>query len=388
LSVNQAVWVKPQKTVQGKEEISFADLPPMTVLGDLRANGIRFSRYLREERDMDLQLLLRQGHDEMWGESLARPLDFDLPWVHLYRWCAGNPLVAVKCLRRLSKLAASHPFLWGRSGGALLGPFLGYPYVMQTVGSDVADLQFHPWWLRRLVLLALRRARVVLASQIRHLPILKDLGLDHVFLPLPVWEALPENGASACRPKGFDLVFFTCTQFYWHGIREIPKGNDRFLRAFARFIESGANACLVAVEHGLDIDEARELIEGLGIVDRVLFRKKATQREISQHYYACDVVVDSFVCGEPGLASLDAMAYGLPVMVYVEADGARLAYQEDVPPVVNVSTEQEILEGLFRLSSPEYRQELGRKATAWWCRHHHPDVVAQELLFALSGIAR
>ncbi len=357
------------------------------MLGDLRINGIRFSRSLREEHGLDLQLLLKQEQDDVWASLLDPPLDLNLPWVHLYRWRATNPLTSAKGLIRLRKLAASHPLLWGRSGGGLLGLLLGYPYVMQTVGSDVADMRFHQWWVRRVMLLALRRARLIMASQIRHLPVLRDLELDHVFLPLPVWEIPAERGATPLRPDGFDLVFFTCTHFYWNGVRELPKGNDRFLRAFARFVKSGANACLVAVEHGPDIVKARKLIEDIGISDRVFFQGKMSQSELAGQYASCDVLVDNFVCGEPGLATMDSMPHSVPAMAYVDEEAAQLAYHDDRHPVVNVSTEQEILEGLIRLSSADYRQKVGSEARAWWRRQHHPDVTTQKLLVILNELA-
>ena len=360
----------------------------MTVFGDLRANGLRFSRYLREQCGVNLQLLLSEESDRPWTGNLTRPLDHDLPWVHFYEKRATNPLAMLRCLRSLKRLCASHPFLWARSGGGMYCPFLGHQFVMQTVGSDVADMELLPWWRRRLILQALRRARLVLASQIRHLPILRGLGLDHVFMPLPVWGPPVDDGGRQGRPQGFDLVFFSSSWFYWHGVGEIPKGNDRFLRAFARFTETGANACLVAVEHGPDIAEAKALIRDLGIQDRVFFRDRATQRELSRCFYECDVVVDSFLYGEPGLATLDAMSHGRTAMVYVDDSAARMACGDDLHPVVNVSTEEEILEGLHRLSSDEYRLDLGRQAAAWWRRHHHPEVVAQGLLPVLSRVLR
>ena len=366
---------------------SFSELPRMTMLGELRANGIRFGRALREEHGLDLQLLFREGTDDVWGAQWAPPVDDSLPWVHRYRWTVANPVVALTTLVKLRKLVASHPLVWGRSGGGLLGMLLGLPYVMQTVGSDVADMQFHQWWLRRVILRALRRARLIMASQIRHLPILRNLGLNHVFLPLPVWEVPAEEHVKPQHPEGFDLVFFTCTPFYWKGIRELPKGNDRFLRGFARFVKTGANVCLVAVEHGLNIVEARQLIQELGISDRVFFLPKQTQRELAGHYAACDVVVDNFVCGEPGLATMDSMPHGVPAMAYVDPEAAQLAYQDDLHPIVNVSTDQEIFDGLVRLASAEYRQELGSQARAWWRRHHHPEVAAQKLLVILNEVA-
>ena len=360
--------------------------PTMTVFGDLRANGIRFTRYLREIKGLDLQLILRSGIDEEWARSLSRPLDLNEPWVHILKRSDRNPFSMMKYLIGLRRLSGSHPLLWGRSGGGIISSFLGRPYIMQTVGSDVADMDSHQKWLRLLVLFALKRARLVLASQIRHLPILRNLNLPCVFLPLPVWDPPDKRNMKNLRPEGFDPVFFTSAHMYWNGIREIPKGNDRFLRAFAKFVHSsGSNACLIAVEHGPDIAEARNLINELNIADRVFFKKPMSQYELAQHYFSCDVVVDNFVCGEPGLATLDAMAYGLPVMVHVDKKAAYMAYGDDFPPVVNVHTEDEIFGAFLELLSEEYRKDLGESAKKWWRRNHHPDVSAERFISAVRN---
>ena len=362
------------------------EYPKITAFGDLRANGVRFARYLKERKGLDLQLVLRSGIDEYWAYSLSRPLDVTAPWVHVVKRPDGSFLSLIKYLGRMRRLSRNHPVLWGRSGGGIVSFLLGRTNIMQTVGSDVADIAYHQAWLRLLVLLSLKYARLILASQIRHLPILSALKTPHVFLPLPVWSPPNTRNMETARPPGFDLVFFTSAHMYWNGIREIPKGNDRFLHAFARFVRSTSNrVCLIAVEHGPDIHKARRLITKLGIHDHVFFKKPLTQAELARHYFCCDVVVDNFLCGEPGLLSLDAMAYGLPVMAYLDRNAANMAYGKDTPPVINVSTPEEIFDALMRLLSTPYRRDVGLSSKEWVARNHHPELASDIFLSALKS---
>lgn len=90
----------------------------------------------------------------------------------------------------------------------------------------------------------------------------------------------------------------------------------------------------------------------------------------------CDIFVDQFVLGGYGLASIEAMAFGKPVVCYIKDP---THYPPDLP-VVNATQDMlpAVLESL--LADPKRRQEIGRRSRAYVERYHDARQVTQELV--------
>jgi glycosyltransferase involved in cell wall biosynthesis len=90
-----------------------------------------------------------------------------------------------------------------------------------------------------------------------------------------------------------------------------------------------------------------------------------------------DIFLDQFVLGDFGMASLEALALGKPVVCYLKPALAAL-YPPDLP-IINAT--QETLPDALRelIASPALRRELGERGRAYMERHYNVAALTAEL---------
>ncbi len=173
-----------------------------------------------------------------------------------------------------------------------------------------------------------------------------------------------------------DLIFFNPSRQVWTN-RSITdcKGNDKLLRAFAKFISvTKKRAKLVLVEKGWDMEASKDLISKLGITDCVVWVSPMTKPEMCRFYNIADIVFDQFVLGVLALVAVESMACGTPTFSYVVPAPPGLFYPQ-MPPIMNVCNEEDIYQGMLQLAEDEnLRNDLGRKSQKWASQYCHPDV--------------
>lgn len=100
-------------------------------------------------------------------------------------------------------------------------------------------------------------------------------------------------------------------------------------------------------------------------------------REATQWYKNADIVIDQILCGSYGLLSVEAMAYGKPVIAFIRPD---LALRMNDLPIcsANPDTIYDVLGELLR--NPQKRLELGQAGRTFVENHHDSAKVAQHLL--------
>jgi glycosyltransferase involved in cell wall biosynthesis len=91
-----------------------------------------------------------------------------------------------------------------------------------------------------------------------------------------------------------------------------------------------------------------------------------------------DIFLDQFVLGDHGMAALEAMAFGKPVVCYIKPTIAE-KYPNDCP-IVNANQDNlsEVLESL--LNSGKLRYDIGRKSRSYVEKYHDTTVLANKLL--------
>lgn len=273
----------------------------------------------------------------------------------------------------------------------------GTPDMVMSIGDDLDILPFRRDSLRILVYAqvlrrAQRRCRAVCYTMPPQAESCRKLGLDTArFLPcaIPIDTARfhPLSSADRARARARlglptdALVVFQPSRQEWT-CPEQPgsnhKGNDRFLRAYARFRkEWRKDVWLLAVTKGRDVGRSQELSRELGVADSIRWIPQQNKAGLRDCLGASDIVADQFTYGFYGISALEAMSVGRPVLVHLER-GALEAFDIEPPPVVSVRSEEEIYHALCRLAENRvWAEEIGAAARGWIIRHHRWDTVAE-----------
>jgi glycosyltransferase involved in cell wall biosynthesis len=139
---------------------------------------------------------------------------------------------------------------------------------------------------------------------------------------------------------------------------------------------------LVCAGWGADLDRSKQLIDELGIGDRVRLLPYAMSKgRLRRYYRAADVVADQFTVGSYGGSALEAMSCARPLLI--DLDEERFP---SLPPVVNVSEPDEIARALDKLlGDEEARAQVGARARDWVIANHGPTLV--QTMVDLCGAA-
>jgi len=282
--------------------------------------------------------------------------------------------------------------------GVIWSAGCGAPDTVLSIGDDLDVLPFRRESVRiivyaKMLLRAQRRCRAICYSMPPQDDSCRKLHLSNArffpcAVPIDVDRFAPLSREERARIRerwGIlerTLVVFQPSRQEWtcaqDGSGSNHKGNDRFLRAFARFRQdTGEDAWLFAVTKGRDVRKSQQLAEQLGIEDRIRWLPQQNKAALRECLGASDVVADQFTYGFYGISALEAMAVGRPVLVYLNLEETK-RYGVEPPPVVSVCTEEDIYEALRQLARSRSRvNEIGDMARDWTIRHHSWEVVVE-----------
>ncbi|KAB3537314.1 glycosyltransferase family 4 protein [Alkaliphilus pronyensis] len=113
--------------------------------------------------------------------------------------------------------------------------------------------------------------------------------------------------------------------------------------------------------------------------------EKMSNAHVVEMYKEADIIVDQVCCGSYGLLSVESMALGKPVIVYIRED-----LKDSFPsglPVVNGNPDniKQAIKDL--IESPERRHELGVKGREFAKKYHSSNVVVERLLNIYSKLS-
>jgi glycosyltransferase involved in cell wall biosynthesis len=295
-------------------------------------------------------------------------------------------------LARAGRLLVSFTgtLIWSLGRLWLLRSFLGLPPVINfTTGSDMAELSVESSLQGDLFRQYLDFADVnFLVPYPAALENAVTLGLKRaVFTRFPYY-ILHEEGGIPLQPlysgEG-PLRFFHPSNLDW-GIqdpglhRRSTKGNDRFIRAFARAVNEGLDATCVILDRGPDRAEARSLVEMMGMNERFSWKEHMTKEALLEEMGNAHVVVDQFDVGALGGIAIEAMSLGKPVITYVKESCARLIYHT-MPPLLNCHGEDEIYGVIMRCNERLFLEKCGIDARSWALSNHHWKEYLHQFLF-------
>lgn len=265
----------------------------------------------------------------------------------------------------------------------------GFPPVINiTTGADITELAAERSIKGRLYRHHLRTSALNWVVVYPH-------GLKNALrlrLPNVAFLRLPFNvmdQPSTARASGDEIRLFHPTNLDWGATnpgvnRNSTKGNDRFIRAYARALRAGLPARCTMLDRGHDRGLARRLIRDEGLEDNVTFVPPLSRDDLYRAFAASDLVVDQFDIGGLGGIAMEAMSAGRPVLTYVRESCYRLLYGSDLPPVLNCGSEDEIFARLMACGDQEMLRRKGLEARDWVLRNHHWKHCLDGLLFYYS----
>jgi glycosyltransferase involved in cell wall biosynthesis len=175
------------------------------------------------------------------------------------------------------------------------------------------------------------------------------------------------------------ILLFSPSRQSW-----IDKGNDKMIKAFARFVKIFPESKLVAVDWSTDAQKSKDLVSSLHISDKVQWIQPVPKKQLIKYYNAADIILDQFILGSWGTTTPEAMSCQKPVLMFYKEKYIQRAFGEN-PPILNSFSEEDIFSNLVQLAKdPDFRLSLGKKSREWIMKTHSPDIVAKKHLEILS----
>ncbi len=292
-------------------------------------------------------------------------------WLHFFK-LKGNALSRLNMLRRIMgqyDLIVAHT------------PFFLYTYLFRAryIPFEAGTIRYFNQGTRlqdrvrfRLMEQSYRHARMVLMTNPDTLDLCERYKVHWEFIPFAI--NMKRYSPMKTEDLGYENVIFCFSRHVWP-----EKGQDRLIRAFARFVKDNKDSLLVFSERGEDLAKSKALIERVGIQEHVKWIPLMSKPYLVEWINKATVVADQFTLGSSGTAGLEAMACGKPLIIYLSKRHFDRLYPE-FPPVLNARTDDEILQALNVCTDRKAREELGRKSREWVSKYHDAAVVAKQHL--------
>lgn len=257
------------------------------------------------------------------------------------------------------------------------------PFVAHSQGSDLRELAFSSSIKGILMKRAYHKAKVLLYSCPDQYNSIAKLKLQNdIFLPQPWdYDTFVPQKIDRKELEGKFVVFHPANLDYR------LKGNDRFLRAFARFAKEHDDVILLLIYRGPDMERVKSFLGAEGVIGKVrLIPGPLAQSELRYYYNISDVVVDQFALGSIGQIALETMSCARPLIGYIYEDLYSKLYGK-APPILNSKDDDSALEALKRLyNSHSLGEELGKNGRAWVVKYHNKDTFAKRCKRIYDGI--
>jgi glycosyltransferase involved in cell wall biosynthesis len=158
------------------------------------------------------------------------------------------------------------------------------------------------------------------------------------------------------------------------------KGTDVLIRGFAKYCQQGGKGELRLPQKGQDLDSAIELINDLGIADRIAWLPEMPLAEFYEEMVKADLICDQFGTSFPGMVTTDAYALGRPVMTNLRNEIFGQRFPEPMPGF-DAKTPEEIADHLITIENNRERVvEKGMKSRAYAEAYLSPQSMAKQLL--------
>ncbi len=370
----------------------------------LRAKGIDAEMFLDDSSSLQ--------QDYPWWEDSNLSIDNLPKWIHYYKVKPNFVFPQPELSRLIEKFSGCDVALvcgWG----PIIAHKAGVPYLFHSYGSDLNITAFKeglaeairnltrfkkPRGLKSLILYSsLQRVAIKNADRIgiymgyQVNPYVKPLGVLSKMIKLRLaWDINKyntlENEELKERYQNYEIVYFMIARHTWKSVWSDLKGNDKFIRAYARFIKTkNPNTHLVMIEKGYDLTESKKMVSNLGLNEKIEWVAEMNKDGIRAYNSLRNVVViDQFWHNEwyrkypsdrakPrigfGSGSIEAMSAERPLITaFFDQD----FYDNHNPPILSAFTEEEIYNRLVESieMGVEGRKQLGVQGHEFVKKYH------------------
>lgn len=179
----------------------------------------------------------------------------------------------------------------------------------------------------------------------------------------------------------FELIVFSQTRHVWtkETLKSVPwddKRNEILIRGFAEFLKVMKSALLILVEKGQDVGASKDLINKLNIDKNVYWIPEMSREKVRFYLYNADITADQFATGGYGATTIEGLALGKPVLVYITSRFEKEARRALPPSILNVKTPDQIKEAICSfVKNREKYLELGVKTRNWVNKYYGEELI-------------
>jgi glycosyltransferase involved in cell wall biosynthesis len=315
---------------------------------------------------------------------------------HIVRLIHSDLLSYENSIESWEYLFAHYDVIHAYSTDGILPLLSQVPYVAYEHGT-IRDIPFQDTEQGRLCSLTYKLADWVCITNCDNIVAAKKLELNNYsFIPHPINEDFLKFDAKSKDIRqelvdelDTDFIIFHPSRQHWESQRHPnwEKGNDIFIKGFARFItEVAPKASAVFVEWGKCVDESKKLLEELGISHRIKWIPLQPNRQMIRYIHATDLLADQFYLGAFGSTMPRALACGKPAMLYLDEAIHQWCFEE-MPPVINTKTPEEVFYGLQKLYlDKNWASSLAKSGKTWYAKYHSNSLIVRELSNIYSKI--
>jgi glycosyltransferase involved in cell wall biosynthesis len=267
----------------------------------------------------------------------------------------------------------------------LLGVLSNYhPLIISVWGSDIYEFPRYGKIFAKLLSYNLKKADLLMSTS-HAMSIEAAKYTDKHFVITPF-------GINTDVFKPIDTVDKSCFTIGTIKSLEQVYGLEYLIRAFAKFIENNpdSNACLRIGGRGSLEQELKELAVELNIQDKVKFLGFiAGEEKVAQEYSKFDIAIFPSLQESFGVAAIEAMACGVPVIV---SDTGGLPEVTDngqcgvVVPPTDVDALYNAIEKLYK--DAELREKLSAKGREFVCKNYDSSSNFSNILSAYEQLIK
>ncbi len=370
----------------------------------LRAKGIDAEMFLDDSSSLQ--------QDYPWWEDSGLSEDSLPSWIRYYR-VKPNFLMPQQMLRQMISDFSDCDIALVCGFGPIIAFRARVPYMFHSFGSDLNVTAFKenifeavrnlmrfrkPRGLKALFLtVPFQRAAIQMADRVgiymgyQVNTYVRGLGIMDKMKRLRLaWDVdkyhTAENQDLKKKYETYEIVYFMIARHSWKSVWNDLKGNDKFIRAFARFVkEKNPNVLLVTIQKGDDVGESKKLINELQLEGKVEWQKEMNKDGIRSFNSLNNVVVvdqfwhDKWYRRYPTDRAKPRMGFGSGSIEALCAERPLITsfFDEDFydgihPPILSAFSEEEIYHRLVESleMGPEGRRALGIRGYEFAKKYH------------------